>query len=212
MSVRKVKTTFRSTTNAGDWTRERVDRLHQAEIQQLRSNADALGVASVVALCDEALKVRPKDRGRARGPGMPKRARRLISRSRAFEARGVFLLDTRTSWGGIRKSDGAVVIGLWADAIESAGGGCSYLLWAPNADGARPWSDKPAGRERLEHCKLALKSAATEGVLVYGERLDGHIPEDRARSVHGVDPEVVVRLKVERRGEEYWAVWGRSPS
>jgi len=48
-----------------------------------------------------------------------------------------------------------------------------------------------------------------EALLVYGESLEGYIPEDRTRSVHGVDPETVVTLKVERRGEEYWAVWGR---
>jgi len=46
-------------------------------------------------------------------------------------------------------------------------------------------------------------------VLVYGEPLDGYLPEDRARSVHGVDPEIVLQLEVERRGDEYWAVWGR---
>jgi hypothetical protein len=39
--------------------------------------------------------------------------------------------------------------------------------------------------------------------------MEGYIPEDRTRSVHGVDPETVVSLKVERAGEEYWAVWGR---
>ena len=109
----------------------------------------------------------------------------------------------------MRKSDGAVVIGLWADAIESGDGTCSYLLWAPNVDGSRPWSDKAGGKERLEHCKLALTAGLVEALLVYGERLEGHIPEDRTRSVHGVDPETVVSLKVERRGEEYWAVWGR---
>ena len=135
-----------------------------------------------------------------------------MSRSRAFEARGVFLLDGRTSWGGIRKSDGTVVVGLWAQSVQSGEGGCSYLLWAPNADGSRPWSDKPGGRERLEHCKLAVKANAAEGVLVYGESLDGMLPEDRARSVHGVDPEIVLRLQVEQRGDEYWAVWGRTPS
>jgi hypothetical protein len=35
------------------------------------------------------------------------------------------------------------------------------------------------------------------------------LPEDKARSVHGVDPETVLRFKVEKRGEEYWAVWGK---
>ena len=206
------KTAMFRTTSSGEWTSERVERLHKTEIEQLRTNADALGAASVVALCDEALRGRAKERGRTRSAALPKRARRLVSRSHAFEARGVFLRDARTSWGGVRKSDGAVVVGLWADAIEAAGGGCSYLLWAPNADGSRPWSDKPGGRERLEHCKLALEASSTEGVLVYGERLEGSLPEDKARSVHGVDPEIVLRIKVERRDGAYWAVWGKTPA
>jgi hypothetical protein len=109
----------------------------------------------------------------------------------------------------VRKSDGAVVISLWADAVGSSEGACSYLLWAPNVAGSRPWSDQPGGKERLEHCKLVLNGGRAEGVLVYGERLEGYLPEDRARSVHGVDPEVVLQLEIERRGEEYWAVWGR---
>jgi hypothetical protein len=211
MQVRK--STFRSSTTS-DWTRERVAQLRKPEIQQLRSNADSLGAAAVVALCDEALRTRPKRSAHAGGklPVPLKRSRRLISRGRAFEARGVWLQDARTSWGGVRKSDGAVVISIWADAIDAADGSCRYLLWAPNADGSRPWSDKPAGRERLEHCKLATSGAIAEGVLVYGERLDGFLPEDKARSVHGVDPETVLRFKVELRGDEYWAVWGRKPA
>jgi hypothetical protein len=27
--------------------------------------------------------------------------------------------------------------------------------------------------------------------------------------VHGVDPETVLRFKVEKQGDEYWAVWGK---
>jgi hypothetical protein len=54
-----------------------------------------------------------------------------------------------------------------------------------------------------------LERDRNEGLLVYGEALDGHLPEDKARSVHGVDPETVLRFKVEKRGEEYWAVWGK---
>ena len=195
---------------AYEWTRERVDSLRKPEIEQLRANAGRLGEGEVVALCEEALRSFPKGGARGAKPTRhPKRPRRLISRARAFEARGVLLHDARLSWGGVRKSDGAVVLGVWADAIESADGGCRYLLWAPNADGARPWSDKAAGKERLEHCKLAVAATLVEGLLVYGERLEGYVPEDRARSVHGVDPETVVPLKVEQRGAEYWAVWGR---
>ena len=209
--MQRPKQVFPSQSN--EWTRERVERLRKPEIEQLRDNAGKLGAQDVVVLCEEALRTLPRGGVRgAKGARQTKRPRRLISRIRAFEARGVFLQDARVSWGGVRKSDGAVVLGLWADAIESADGSCSYLLWAPNTDGSRPWSDKAGGKERLEHCKLASESGHAEALLVYGERLDGFIPEDRTRSVHGVDPETVVTMKVERRGEEYWAVWGRKRS
>jgi hypothetical protein len=196
-------------SRANDWTKERIGQLRKQEIQQLQINAGALGESAVVALCDEVLRERPKTRASVGRAAPQAKRRRLISRRRAFETRGVILEDARTSWSGVRKSDGAVVIGLWADAIESADGGCSYLLWAPNVGGSRPWSDLPAGREHLEHCKLVLNGARAEGVLVYGERLEGHLPQEKARSVHGVDPERVLHLEVERRGDEYWAVWGR---
>jgi hypothetical protein len=108
----------------------------------------------------------------------------------------------------VRRSDGTVVFGMWADAVQSRDGGCACLLWTPKSEGAHRWSDSPAGRERLRHCQLALAGAGAEGLLVYGERLEGHAPEEKARSIHGVDPQTVVRLRVEKRGEEYWAVWG----
>lgn len=209
MQIRKALFSSR----ANDWTKERIAQLRKQEIEQLQINAGALGEDGVVALCAEVLRERPRPRGgaAARAARAPKR-RRLVSRSKAFETRGVTLQDARTSWSGVRKSDGAVVISLWADAIESAGGACSYLLWAPNVRGSRPWSDAAAGRERLDHCKLMLNGSRAEGMLVYGEPLDGFLPEDRARSVHGVDPEIVLQLTIERRGDEYWAVWGRKQS
>lgn len=197
-------------TRAPDWTRERIDQLSKQEIEHLRDNAERLGVSAVAALCDEALKARPWVAAKRRGAaGAPTQARHLISRRKAFEARGVYLQDTRGSWSGVRKSDGAVVMTLWAGAVQSGEGGCSHLLWAPNVDGSRPWSDMAAGKERLEHCRLALERGGAEGLLVYGEGLDGHLPEDKARSVRGVDPETVVHFQVEQRGDEYWAVWGK---
>jgi hypothetical protein len=209
MQIRKAVFSSR----ANDWTKERISQLRKQEIEQLQTNAGVLGEDGVVALCAEVLRERPKPRGgaAARAARAPKR-RRLVSRSKAFETRGVTLQDARTSWSGVRKSDGAVVISLWADAIESAGGACSYLLWAPNVRGSRPWSDGAAGKERLDHCKLMLSGSRAEGMLVYGEPLEGFLPEDRARSVHGVDPEIVLQLAIERRGDEYWAVWGRKQS
>jgi len=164
----------------------------------------------VVALCDEALRLLPKG---AAGKAAATRAdsRRLMSRARAFEARGVHLQDRRTSWGGVRKSDGTVVLGLWSDGVHLRDGACSYLLWAPNTDGTRPWYESAAGQERLAHCKLVGDGAA-EGLLVLGQPLSGHIPEDKALSVYGVDPKTVISFKVEKRGDEYWAVWGKRES
>src|SRR5438477_372313 len=140
------------------------------------------------------------------GQGEAKKPR-LIPRRDAFERRGVFS-DCLTNWGGIRSSDDTIVMSLWADDIRSENGACSYLLWAPNQDGSRPWSDKPGGKERLKHCVLAAESGRAEGLLVYGERLEGRFPEDKATTVSGVDPAVVLEFRVEHRGQEYWAVWG----
>jgi hypothetical protein len=198
-------------STADEWTLERIAQLSVQDIKQLRANAERLNEAAVAELCSEALKLAsPRGRSRAGAKaGSGTRARRLIGRAKAFEMRGVWLQDPRTSWGGVRKSDGAVVMALWADAIESADGGCSYLLWAPNNEGARPWTDQAAGRERLDHCKRAIELGSAEGLLVYGERLAGHIPEDKAYAVHGIDPETVVVFQVEKRGEEFWAKWGK---
>ena len=122
--------------------------------------------------------------------------------------RGVQLDAGMSSWGGVRKSDGVVVFSLWADDVRSERGGCSYLLWAPNRAGSRAWSDMPGGKERLEHCKLALEKGEAEGFLVHGVRREGVLPQERARSVAGADPAIVIRFQVGQRGPEYWAVWG----
>ena len=196
---------------AAAWTLERIGQLSVRDIKQLRENAERLNEPSLAALCGEALKDAHPDReARQRNGSEPRtKARRLIARTRAFEARGVWLQDPRTSWGGLRKSDGAVVMALWVDSIESAHGECSYLLWAPNVSGSRPWSDQTAGKERLEHCKRAVQQGWAEGLLVYGERFSGHIPEDKAYAVHGVDAETIVVFQVEMRGAEFWAKWGK---
>jgi len=191
---------------AAEWTAERLSRMTAQEIKQLRENAERLNEPGVVELCSEALagKRSTKKPARART-----RARHLLARTRAFEARGVYLTDARTSWGGVRKADGAVVLALWAANVVSRDGACRYLLWAPNAEGARPWSDSAAGKERLGHCQTAMEKGSAEGLLVYGDALEGFLPEDKAHAVHGVDAEVVIPFQVEQVGSEYWAVWGR---
>lgn len=195
--------------NAQDWTRERIERLTKQEITQLQANAERLGESDLAGLCGELLKLRRRAGAKVPGGGSPRlAARHLMSRAKALESRGVWLQDTRSSWSGVRKSDGEVVLAIWAAAIQSTDGRCSCLLWAPNLEGARPWSDKPAGKERLEHCRLAVARGGAEGLLAYGEQLDGHLPEDKARTILGLDAETVLRFRVEKRGTEYWATWG----
>ncbi|HET7365762.1 MAG TPA: hypothetical protein VFJ70_19490 [Burkholderiales bacterium] len=204
-----MATAFKS-DRARAWTRERLDSLSRDELVNLQTNAERLGEQELAALCTALLEERPR-RGApsaavaTRLKGRPK----LIPRTRAFEARGVWLYDPRTSWSGVRKNDGTIVIALWHAAVKSRDGGCSCLLWAPNVDGARPWSDSPAGRERLEHCKLAIERHGAEGLLVYGQSLEGRLPEERATTVLGIDAETVIRFQVEMRGAEYWACWGK---
>lgn len=194
---------------ARKWTAERIAQLCVEDIKQLRENAERLKETGLAALCSEVLRGMPRAPGRPRGASWPRaRMRKLVARRNAFEARGVWLQQP-ASWSGVRKSDGAIVMALWADAVASADGACSYLLWRPNAGGAWPWADKPAGKERLEHCKRAVQLGRAEGLLVYGEPLEGWLPEDKARTVHGVDGETVLVFRVELRGEEYWAVWGK---
>lgn len=207
-----AKTAFKRRSGQ-EWTAERIAQLSTEEVTHLRDNAAAMGETGVAALCDEALKARPRGGAKRAAPAAVKHGRRLISRAKALQARGVFLGEGAGGWSGLRKSDGTVVMCLWAgDVLSNGGGGCRQLLWAPNTDGARPWSETAAGKERRAHCKLAMEQGGAEGLLVYGERLDGHIAEDKARSVHGADPEVVVRFQVEQHGEEYWAVWGAKAS
>lgn len=199
------------TGRASAWTRERLEQLTRQEILNLQANAVRLGEEELASLCGEVLKGRPR-RGPARnGLHLRIKARaKLLPRSRAFAARGVWLQDPRTSWSGVRQGDGMVVMAIWQAAVQSSEGACSCLLWAPNVGGERPWSDTIAGRERLEHCKLAIEGRGAEGLLVHGEAIQGRLPEDRARTVLGIDAQTVVRFQVEMRGAEYWASWGRA--
>jgi hypothetical protein len=203
-----MKTAVAGFEAAHGWSSERLERLNRDELTNLRANAERLGEPALAALCAQVLTERPR-RGAPDAAAPPKVRRRLIARSKAFQARGVYLQDARTSWSGVRRMDGMVVMALWQAAVRSQHGGCACLLWAPNVDGKRSWSDSPAGRERLEHCKLGMaRGGVVEGLLVYGQPLEGSLPEDRARTISGIDAETVVNFNVEMRGAEYWATWG----
>lgn len=195
---------------AVQWTRERIEALGTADVRQLRVNAEKLSEPGIVGWCDEILQGRPKTG--AGSKTRPKNGKKLISRSKAFELRGVYLQDPGWSRGGVRKADGMVVVTIWAADVRAADGGCSYLLWSPNVAGSCTWSDTPGGKERLEHCRLALERGEAEGLLVHGSRIEGSLPDDKAESIDGVDPEVVVRMHVEMRGKEFWGIWGKTES
>jgi hypothetical protein len=197
-------------SGASAWTRERLDKLSRQELLNLQVNAARLGEHELAELCAQLLKERPRAATQSDGAARRTKGRsRFLPRSRAFAARGVWLQDPRMSWSGVRKADGAVVMAIWQSAVQLRDGVCACLLWAPNLDGLRPWSDTSAGQERLEHCRLAVERQGAEGLLVHGEALEGRLPEDRARTVLGIDPETVIQLRVEQRGAEYWAVWGK---
>jgi len=102
------------------WTEERIGKLDRDEVEQLHENAINLGAAEVAALCAAALAHRPKQRAAA--CAKPPTTRTLVSRAKAFEARGVYLEDSRASWGGVRKSDGAVVMALWDCVVDDVRG------------------------------------------------------------------------------------------
>ena len=189
------------------WNKEKLSLLSTLELRQLLVNAERLKEAEVAALCHELLNERPRGHAIVRQDRPKGRSQRLVTRSKAFEMHGVTLRSRIWSRSGVRPSDGAVVVAVWAEEVQKADGTNSYLLWAPNVAGSRPWSDKPGGKERLEHCRLALERGTAEGLLVYGKRLDGSMPEDKAASVDGLDAEHVLNLRIEQRGEEYWATW-----
>lgn len=146
------------------WTKERIAELKSADVRQLRANAERLREHEVVALCDDVLSCRPgmtRDRKLKRQRELD--GRPLVSRSKAFAMRGVKLRNPRWSWGGIRESDGAVVFTIWNGDIQKDGDTCRYMLWGPNRGGNQPWSDSPGGKERLEHCRIALSKGEAEG-------------------------------------------------
>ena len=191
------------------WTLEKIASLTTPEVRQLRANAERLQEDDIAALCEQVLGERPRGLATPRAPAKKKRAdgRRLVSRSQAFGMRGVTLANRFWSRSGL-SSTGEVVFALWAEDVRRADGASSTLLWAPNVDGKRPWSDKPGGKERLEHCRKAIERGGAEGLLVFGTKLAGTLPDEKAASVDGADADSVLTIGVEKRGDEYWAAWG----
>ena len=125
-----------------------------------------------------------------------------VSVDQAFEAQGVTLKYPTRSRSGIRTQDGMVVIAMDDADVHATGDGFSCLLWPPLVEGRVVSVDWPTKKERREHCRAAARDGSADGLLVRGE-------------AGGVEADAVVMLRVEKRGDEYWAIWGcraRSPS
>lgn len=113
-----------------------------------------------------------------------------LTRFRAFGARGVKLKYPSRSWSGVRGDDGAVILAIRARDLRRHKRGSRCMLWGPN--GLQAAMDRASFDERLRHCQLAEQRGGAEGLLTYGEEAT-------------VDPDVVLSLRVVRRGAEYWA-------
>jgi hypothetical protein len=190
------------------WTAEKIARLSTDETRQLRDNAERLGRPEIVALCTTELE-REKAipiRAPAFAPLKAAHLKRLVSRAKAFSVLGVFLRNDTWSRSGISRED-VVVFALWAEDVLYDSRGARCLLWAPNIDGGRPWSDTEAGGERLHHCRTAAARGSAKGLLVYGERVEGVLPEERAARIDGVDTGTVVAMRIEKRDAEFWGCW-----
>jgi hypothetical protein len=117
-----------------------------------------------------------------------------LSRAMAFESQGVLLEHPSHSWSGVRGSDGAVVVAIHASWIQVGDDGCCCLLWSP-ANRAEAWMERVSHQERLEHCRLAVRRDAADGLLAYGEEAM-------------FDADEVIALSVAKIGDQYWAKWG----
>jgi hypothetical protein len=113
---------------------------------------------------------------------------RLIPRVRAFEARGVSLKYPSRSRSAVRADDGAVILAIRARDLRRHRRGAHCVIWKPDHAAAMDASRD----ELLEHCRLAALRGNAEGLITYG---------DAAK----VDPDVVLPIRVVRRGAEYWA-------
>ena len=119
---------------------------------------------------------------------------RILSRAIAFAAQGVALKHPWHSWSGVRGGDGAVVIAMRSTDVQVDGSGSRCLLWAPATapDADFEWTSH---QERLEHCALATRRGAAEGLVSYGRE-------------NVFNPDEILAVRVVKVGKQYWAKWG----
>jgi hypothetical protein len=186
------------------WSKERIDKLTTLELRALLVNAERLKEVEVAARCHELLDARPRGRPAVRRDKHSGAGRRLVTRGKAFEKHGVVPANRVWSRGGVR-ADGAVLFVIRADEVQKTDGQDHHLLWAPNVGNSHPWSDTAGGKERLQHCRIALERGVAEGLLIYGKRVAGAPGKDNGTLADLVDAGQVLSLSIEKRGEEYWA-------
>jgi hypothetical protein len=184
------------------WSKEQLDKLTTPEVRALMANAERLNEPEVAALCNDILCARPRGHAPARRHKDAPAARTLVSRGKAFQINGVSLHSRTWSRGGIR-ADGAVLFAVRVEDVQHAEGASSCVLWAPDAADA----SSPAGQERLEHCRKALERGAAEGLMTYGRRAAGAVPDGKTDKSDRMDAATVLKLSVQMRGDAYWATW-----
>ena len=91
------------------WNSESVGSLSVEELRQLRENAVRLGAGDVAGLCDSALAAHGPQASSGASSSRRENSK-LVPRRSAFRMRGVHLNAGMSSWGGVRPSDGVVVL------------------------------------------------------------------------------------------------------
>ena len=103
--------------------RRTADRAAQhPEIVQLRLNAEKRRAADIAALCEEVLLARPKSGSRFWRETVQHPPLGLARHGSPNREACRYAIRARAGWGAVRKSDGMVVMNLWADSIESKDG------------------------------------------------------------------------------------------
>lgn len=110
--------------------------------------------------------------------------RHLLSRTAAFLGQGATLADPLLSRSALR-DDGTVVLAMPQVCVREDDHGFSCRLWTPSG-----------GEELLGHCRRAVLQGGADALL---ERPDGMVKGN-----------AVIAVRVQRIGNDYWALWGSS--
>lgn len=114
-----------------------------------------------------------------------------MSQAELFETLGAPLKNVRWSWGGVRKSDGAVFLRVWQDGTKKING--KRYIWISVEN---PLGNDLGENERMDHLKLV--QAGHPCYLVMCQAVDtSAAPRAIQRLVAGSECNTVIELKRE---------------